>query len=725
MQDHCGHAPHQKHVAPARRRCGRTLVGAVLACAVALLLLPLGSASAQPAGEGAADSAASAEKRVVRVGFPVQPGLTEIAEDGTRSGYTYDYLQEVAQYTGWEFEYVDYEGTDDEQISAALDDLMAGRIDVLGAMSYSKDLEELFDYPVHSYGHTYTVLFAPIGEDRISASTIDRINPLRVATWKNSVFRLADFESYASLVNLSYELVPCEGGLEVFETLEEGKADVGLGVGVSVPDGFRTVLRFTPRPFYFATPKASGLADDLDLVLDRIEQSEPTFASELFSHYFPEDGSMLEFSDTERACIENAGTLRVGLFPNRAPMSSVDPGTGEMTGATVDMLDRIAATTGLSFEYVALDDSKNVKEQIAELDLDVVAGIDHSLTYAKDNGLSLTMPFSSARNMIAFNGSLSYEDLRADMVMAAPYERKAILEEQGYRVNAYPNMKECLDAVDRGEADFTYDDMYLVSYYLAASNYKNVKTADASFQETRTCFGLLQPIDPNLLSVFNKGIQDVSSREMASMVYAHSFPERTITLGDLVAEHPGLFALVMSVPFVLVVGGLALFAFTRAQAAKRDSLTQLYNSAAFRKRVEKSLGPSQRSERSLLVIDIDDFKKVNDRFGHYEGDCALKAVANALKAASSGVGFAGRLGGDEFLAFWSVEEDEAVRLSEKLLDDVTRVIAEHDGLSDAVTVSIGIAHVRPDESYDDLYRRADGALYEAKHKGKHLVVVAR
>ena len=63
--------------------------------------------------------------------------------------------------------------------------------------------------------------------------------------------------------------------------------------------------------------------------------------------------------------------------------------------------------------------------------------------------------------------------------MAAPYERKAILEEQGYRVNAYPNMKECLDAVDRGEADFTYDDMYLVSYYLAASNYKNVKTADA------------------------------------------------------------------------------------------------------------------------------------------------------------------------------------------------------------------------------------------------------
>ena len=128
--------------------------------------------------------------------------------------------------------------------------------------------------------------------------------------------------------------------------------------------------------------------------------------------------------------------------------------------------------------------------------------------------------------------------------MAVPYERKAILEEQGYRVNAYPNMKECLDAVHRGEADFTYDDMYLVSYYLAASNYKNVKTADATFQETQTCFGLLQPIDPNLLSVFNKGIQDVSSREMASMVYAHSFPERTITLGDLVAEHPGLFALV-------------------------------------------------------------------------------------------------------------------------------------------------------------------------------------
>lgn len=71
--------------------------------------------------------------RVVRVAYPVQAGLTDFDEYGNYTGYTYEYLEEVAQYTGWEYEFVEVPGEIDESLSALLEMLQNGEVDLMGA----------------------------------------------------------------------------------------------------------------------------------------------------------------------------------------------------------------------------------------------------------------------------------------------------------------------------------------------------------------------------------------------------------------------------------------------------------------------------------------------------------------------------------------------------------------------------------------------------------------
>lgn len=98
------------------------------------------------------------ENKVIRVGFPIQMGLSEIDENGNYRGYTYEYLMELAQYTGWEYEFVTPEGSIDESLSTLLSMLEKGEIDLLGGMNYNEELAQRYSYPGYSYGNSYTCL---------------------------------------------------------------------------------------------------------------------------------------------------------------------------------------------------------------------------------------------------------------------------------------------------------------------------------------------------------------------------------------------------------------------------------------------------------------------------------------------------------------------------------------------------------------------------------------
>lgn len=163
------------------------------------------------------------------------------------------------------------------------------------------------------------------------------------------------------------------------------------------------------------------------------------------------------------------------------------------------------------------------------------------------------------------------------------------------------------------------------------------------------------------------------------------------------------------------------------QMASEDSLTGLANRRKFNEHFDKlyKLYKKGVNKLTLLLIDIDDFKGVNDTFGHLIGDEALVRVAEILRAELRASDMIARWGGEEFaLLLIDVADEKSVEIAQKICQAIREDMALNSLLQRPLTVSIGLGNLSSLESQDGLVYKVDNALYEAKKAGKDQVVVA-
>ena len=166
-----------------------------------------------------------------------------------------------------------------------------------------------------------------------------------------------------------------------------------------------------------------------------------------------------------------------------------------------------------------------------------------------------------------------------------------------------------------------------------------------------------------------------------------------------------------------------------AKQARTDALTGLLNRRSFTKRLEESLAEAARTGQpgTLVYVDLDNFKAVNDRLGHQAGDAALKGLAACLRRVTRASDFVARLGGDEF-ALWlgTADTDAAVARAKVILALKDEIAAYSAGPDKPLGLSVGLAvhSPRTPETVAELLARADGAMYQVKQKGKGSYAVA-
>lgn len=159
---------------------------------------------------------------------------------------------------------------------------------------------------------------------------------------------------------------------------------------------------------------------------------------------------------------------------------------------------------------------------------------------------------------------------------------------------------------------------------------------------------------------------------------------------------------------------------------KMDALTGLYNHKTFHEYLENLIQHAKTMEVSvhLAIMDIDNFKTVNDTFGHWVGDLVLSEVAQVLTSFMTPNDFAARYGGEEFaVIFADTTAEKAEAFCEQVRLQVAAIrLAE---LGDrTITISCGLCSYFPGEDKENLFRHADDALYQAKHLGKNRVITA-
>lgn len=162
--------------------------------------------------------------------------------------------------------------------------------------------------------------------------------------------------------------------------------------------------------------------------------------------------------------------------------------------------------------------------------------------------------------------------------------------------------------------------------------------------------------------------------------------------------------------------------------ATHDPLSDLLNRRAFFEQAEREVARARRSGRplSLIIIDADEFKAINDRFGHHTGDEAIKRIASACKVHLRADDLLGRIGGEEFAALLPAANiGLAGEVSRRLCAAIHDTAFEHPLGPVPLSVSIGVTECRVwDETIPDSLQRADEALFEAKRSGRNCVVPA-
>lgn len=165
-----------------------------------------------------------------------------------------------------------------------------------------------------------------------------------------------------------------------------------------------------------------------------------------------------------------------------------------------------------------------------------------------------------------------------------------------------------------------------------------------------------------------------------------------------------------------------------AQMAMFDSLTGALNRPAFFQHAEKEFSRAKRYHRplSVIMLDIDHFKRINDQYGHQAGDHVLKIFVEACEEITRETDLLGRIGGEEFvLLLPDTPLNSAYYLAERLRERINKYPYLAGDMLIEVTASLGVAEVQAgDDNFKALLHRADEALYEAKHSGRNRVKMA-
>lgn len=523
----------------------------VLLCCLMIINMPMQAAASE-----------KVDQRTVRVGFFEADGYHIVDEDGTMSGYGFDFLQMLLRYNDWKYEYVSY----DKNWSDMPGMLEKGEIDMVTLANMTPERLEQFDFSSKSIGTSSTIMTASADNTAIIAGDYDSYNGARIGLVEGSSHN-KKFKEYAAEHGFSYEPVYYYNLADLLAELRAGE-----NIDIAVTSNMRQVRNeiileeFNAAEYYAIVKKGNeSLLAELNHGIEQLDIYTPDWKSTLFQKYYANiNENAISLSVEEReyiAELKSGGTvLKVAMNPELKPYSYFEEenGTVRARGIAPAIFAEAAKRLDIEYEILQSKDRWEYKEQMdsGEADIDLTAFLDYSI--AQKYGLKETDAYLTSSLAMVTRRNTEFE--RGNMVVAAlrdPTEYIGFNNELIYqnRYIEYDSIEECVNAVKNGDADATIHYVY-VAEQAVQNDYQNRLQysilQDATFE---LAIGVRSGGDHRLLSILNKGVNSISN----------SFTERVMLEERTDIEYSdSLLALAYDEPVAAVLIGMIflLFIFT-------------------------------------------------------------------------------------------------------------------------------------------------------------------
>ncbi|MDD4159519.1 MAG: GGDEF domain-containing protein [Synergistaceae bacterium] len=199
-------------------------------------------------------------------------------------------------------------------------------------------------------------------------------------------------------------------------------------------------------------------------------------------------------------------------------------------------------------------------------------------------------------------------------------------------------------------------------------------------------------------------------------------------VNNIIAEIRTIILTTLLISIIIAGTAINLLLAIRYKSINTDYMTNLYNKCYFERCIKCSVRDTLKSGRpfSLMIIDIDNFKTINDRSGHLVGDEVLKKIARSIKENTRDEDLCFRYGGDEFVVILpETTKEQAAAVGERMQSKIlSNNLSGEDTTYINISMSIGIAQWEPNMSTDDITARADKAMYASKSKGKNRITLS-
>ncbi len=588
------------------------------------------------------DTRVKADGQVVKVGYVPSDNFVK-EKDGQYTGYCVDYLEEIAVYTGWTYEYVS--GSWEE----CLQRVEAGEIDIVCAVQRTADREKRFLFSDKSMGDEYGLIYARDDEDIYYKDYLS-MDGCTLAMMASTVFD-ARIDELESIYSIKFKRVYFNTAAETMEALKSGQTDLAMIGSVFGENGAKIVGRDDGMPYYCVTSRNNIVfMKQLNEAMHQLHLNDASIESRLYQKYYSEDkiSSKPLFTREEMDFIKSSGEVVVKLMSGTQPLCYRND--DELAGIFVEYLKLLEQKTGLKIrvEEVEASELNQLTEGLMSnsyLTLRAKRVVDYN---GLASGLMRSNPIIETKLAYVMRKSDVGKNSDAKYVFALTKELEYYLpnlikrENAGYEVKYYDTVEECMAAVIDEEADIVVHDSYLVNFFMKKPEYEDKLTTVVG-EEITNGMCLIGSTDQSLLlGIFDKVIAYISDQDVKNIV---EIELRTNTyqwgLGDFIYVYWHWFLiLIIVVAVVFGIYALQMRRMAKMQVKKKeyemlqekvqqDELTGIYNRQYFYEKAAEMIAQSNE-EMCIVMMDIVNFKMVNDMFGLENGDKLLRYMAQDL-----------------------------------------------------------------------------------------------